>query len=117
MKADPEKDAPVTAATLATAFEAIAEKDGSGEPRVIQSALVPYLKKALAEERKAAEAQLSRDGKGTACARRICRFEDAIVEALFDFARTRLYPTAKASEENRIAVLAVGGYGRGTLAP
>ncbi|MCC6981972.1 MAG: [protein-PII] uridylyltransferase [Bauldia sp.] len=117
MKADPENDAPVTAATLAEAFEAIAGKDGSGEPRVIQSALVPYLKKALAEERKAAEAQLSRDGKGTACARRICRFEDAIVEALFDFARTRLYPTAKASEENRIAVLAVGGYGRGTLAP
>ncbi len=117
MKADAEKDAPVTVSRLAAAFAEIADKDKSGEPRTIQSALVPYLKKVLAEERKAAEAQLSRDGKGTACARRICAAEDAIVEALFDFARTRLFPTGKASEENRIAVLAVGGYGRGTLAP
>jgi [protein-PII] uridylyltransferase len=117
MKADPDRDAPISAASLGAAFAELAAKDTSGEARAIQSALVPALKRTLAEGRKAAERALSRNGKGTDCARRICELEDAIVEALFDFARTRLHPTTKASEENRITVLAVGGYGRGTLAP
>ena len=43
--------------------------------------------------------------------------EDEIIRALFDFAGGSVYPPAKGQTPESIAVVAVGGYGRGTLAP
>lgn len=77
--------------------------------------VVKILKAALEQSHVLAEAQLISDGDGTRCAESLSLSEDEIIHALFDLANTTLFP-ALGSEE-RIAVVAVGGYGRGTLAP
>jgi [protein-PII] uridylyltransferase len=74
------------------------------------------LRSVLAGVRTQAEAQLLRDGKGTACAKLISDQQDFIIRSIFDFARTKVFPNAVDAAEN-IAIVAVGGYGRGTLAP
>ncbi len=70
----------------------------------------------LESVRTLAEAQLLKDGKGTACAKLISDQQDYIIRSVFDFARTKVFPGAADAAES-IAVVAVGGYGRGTLAP
>ena len=42
---------------------------------------------------------------------------DCVVKTVFDVATTYLHPLATPTEGERIAVLAVGGYGRGEMAP
>ena len=67
----------------------------------------------LAESRSAAEAQLLKDGKGTACAEALSLTQDEIIKGLFAFAARHL----QGAGNLKLAVVAVGGYGRGTLAP
>ena len=57
------------------------------------------------------------DGGGTACAARLSHLMDEIIRALHDFAVTHVYRAKNPSAAERMAVVAVGGYGRGTLAP
>jgi [protein-PII] uridylyltransferase len=60
---------------------------------------------------------LAEDGSGSACAERLSHVMDEIVRALFDFAATHVYRSKNRSAGERMAIVAVGGYGRGTLAP
>jgi len=90
--------------------------EAQADPLKLRAALVPALKGVVAEARSAAEAQLRADGGGAACARRLSDFHDALIRALFRLA-SQLYMAANPSSSERIAVVAVGGYGRGTLAP
>src|SRR5207248_4384438 len=78
---------------------------------------VAVLKDALAEARQEAERRLLADGRGTKCAESLSQAQDAIVSALFDLARSKLFPAANPTKSERLAIVAVGGYGRGTLAP
>ncbi len=43
--------------------------------------------------------------------------QDEIIHALYDYAVRKLYRASNPSEAERLAIVAVGGYGRGTLAP
>lgn len=81
----------------------------------LRPSVVKILKAALEKSHELAEQQLIADGDGTRCAELLSLAEDEIIRSLFNLATDRLYP-AKGAEE-RIAVVAVGGYGRGTLAP
>ena len=74
------------------------------------------LKETLAEGRQTAERMLVDDGGGTACAARLSYLLDEILRALHDFTVGQLADGAAASD-NGMALVAVGGYGRGTLAP
>src|SRR5215217_2120269 len=64
-----------------------------------------------------AEAALLREGDGIACARRLSGLMDGIVRALHDSVVRHLYPADNPSSAEKLAVVATGGYGRGTLAP
>ena len=82
-----------------------------------RAAVLARLKKVIADGRAEAEKQLRADGKGTACARRLSGLQDAIIAALYDLAVDHVYRAGTPSAAERMAVVAVGGYGRGTLAP
>lgn len=75
------------------------------------------LKEKLAEGRRTAEHLLLVDGAGRLCAERLSRLQDDIIVELADFAARHVFPQDNPSDSEHIAVLAVGGYGRGTLAP
>ncbi|MGI9436404.1 MAG: nucleotidyltransferase domain-containing protein, partial [Geminicoccaceae bacterium] len=46
-----------------------------------------------------------------------CRLIDALILGLLDLATSRLFPNPNPTEGERLALLAVGGYGRAELAP
>ncbi|MET4684083.1 [protein-PII] uridylyltransferase [Brevundimonas faecalis] len=54
---------------------------------------------------------------GAETARLYCNAADEMLIALWRFATETLYPTQGATEAGRLALVAVGGYGRGVLAP
>lgn len=64
-----------------------------------------------------AERMLAQDGGGTLCARRISHLMDVIIGSLYKFVTTHIYPVSNPSMAETMAIVAVGGYGRGGLAP
>ncbi len=79
--------------------------------------LLARIKTALARARATAEAELLRTRRGTKCARQLCMAQDEIIRAIHQFATEYVYPEANPSEAEAVALAAVGGYGRATLAP
>ncbi|HAU77332.1 MAG TPA: [protein-PII] uridylyltransferase [Agrobacterium sp.] len=79
----------------------------------IKSDLLPIFRKASTEGREKARELLKADGSGIDCARRISWLQDRLIETLYDLSCQYVYP----KDAPQIAVAAVGGYGRGTLAP
>ncbi len=82
-----------------------------------RGAVRTHVKAVLREGRAEAERRLMADGKGTACAERLSRLQDDVIKALADFAVHALSGVENRSAGERMAIIAVGGYGRGTLAP
>ena len=89
-----------------------AVRANSGKLLEMRSALLPILRAASAQGRERVKAQLFADGSGIRCAQRLSWLQDRIITIIFDCAATHIYRDAA-----KIAVSAVGGYGRGTLAP
>ncbi len=75
------------------------------------------LKESIDHGRKVAEEKLCADGHGTRCAERLSMLQDEIVRVIYDFTVTHIYMAKNPSAAERISVVAVGGYGRRTLAP
>ena len=76
------------------------------------------MKARLASGRLEAEESLLADRGGTACAAAaVASRWTRSIRALYDFAATHVYRPNNPSAAERMAVVAVGGYGRGTLAP
>src|SRR5690606_9075388 len=71
----------------------------------------------LADARAGAEAELLATSKGMRCAQNLSAAQDEIIMAAYRFATERVYPVDNPSGAEAIALSAVGGYGRGTLAP
>ncbi len=79
----------------------------------IRAALLPILKQATFDGREVARVKLFKDGSGIACAQRISWLQDQLITVIYELVTTHVYP----EKQSNIAVTAVGGYGRGTLAP
>jgi [protein-PII] uridylyltransferase len=101
---------------FAAALVALGE-DQAATPLALRNGLTRLAKESLQAARTEAEARLIADGQGTACAENLSYVQDMLIRAIFDFARQRVYPEAREARQDDIAVIAVGGYGRGTLAP
>ena len=82
-----------------------------------RAAVVAVLRTTLEAGRERARALLDAERNGRACARRLSDLMDGLVSALHDIAVRVLHPVQNPSTSERLAVVAVGGYGRGTLAP
>ncbi|MBW6423347.1 [protein-PII] uridylyltransferase [Rhizobium sp. XQZ8] len=78
----------------------------------LRAALLPVLRRASVEGREKARALLAKDGSGLACARRISWLQDQIIAVLYETIVAGIQLEGK-----DIAIAAVGGYGRDTLAP
>ncbi|MBP1841898.1 [protein-PII] uridylyltransferase [Rhizobium petrolearium] len=78
----------------------------------MRAVLLPLLRRASVEGRQKARELLAKDGSGLNCARRISWLQDELICILHETIADSFYP-----EGSDIAVAAVGGYGRGTLAP
>ena len=79
--------------------------------------LVAALRQLLDDGRDSARAILVAQRSGLASAQRLSAVMDAIMVALHKAATGYFYPADNPSQSEHIAVAAVGGYGRGTLAP
>jgi [protein-PII] uridylyltransferase len=82
-----------------------------------RSIVLQHVRAVLAEARTGAEAELMATGKGTRCAMNLSAAEDEIIRAVHHFAVRDVYPVDNPSGAEMISIAAVGGYGRGTLAP
>jgi [protein-PII] uridylyltransferase len=81
------------------------------------AAVVKLLKEEIARGHAVAERLLTEDGSGSACAERLSHLMDEVIRSLLRFVELHVYHRTNPSSGEKLAVGAVGGYGRGTLAP
>jgi [protein-PII] uridylyltransferase len=114
LKLDDIIDSEAFRAALAGVAATAGEKATAAE---LKAPVLAVVKGALAEGRAVAEKMLKADGGGTACAARLSHLMDVIIGGLFDFAATQVFKPKGGAAAEKMAIVAVGGYGRGTLAP
>jgi [protein-PII] uridylyltransferase len=98
---------------VSAALEALAEST-SEPPR---QRVTEILKAALASGRAEVRRRFEAGASGTETVHALSFLTDQLIRVLYDFADTHVYPTANPTEGERMALIAVGGYGRGELAP
>jgi len=106
----------VTAETILAEIRSLV---GTAAPKAAdtRAKVLGHLKAVLAAARLSAEAELKANGKGTRCAHNLSAAEDEIIRAIHLFAVRHVYPVDNPSGAEMVSIAAVGGYGRGTLAP
>ena len=93
---------------------AVAEKLPAQETRARVLAL---LKAALAKGRAEVRRRFDAGAPGSAVVRANCYLTDQVVRVLYDHVSGHLYPLGSPSTAEFLSLVAVGGYGRGELAP
>lgn len=97
-------------------LDALLDEYGAGSSK-LRPELLGRLKVALSAGRDAAREQLEAGQSGIACAEDICGLLDVMIDVLYGFIHTNVYPMLNPTQAERLSVVAVGGYGRGSLAP
>jgi [protein-PII] uridylyltransferase len=82
-----------------------------------RTAAVELFRAVLAEGRERARVRLEARGSGLACARLISELQDELIGAIYDYVVAYVYPADNPTFAERLTIVAVGGYGRGMLAP
>ena len=91
--------------------------DAAGAPAAQRAAAIDILKQALFRGRMIAKERLESGAGGVETARLLSAVTDEVVSALYDFTTVHVFRARNPTEGERMAVMAVGGYGRGALAP
>ena len=78
---------------------------------------IEVLKGALTRGRLIAKERLENGASGVETARLLCGVTDEVIRALWDFTTVHVFRARNPTEGERLALMAVGGYGRGALAP
>ena len=95
---------------------ALAHRDATGTDD-FRKAAVERFRQELEGGRARARADLEDRGSGLACVEQLAAIEDALIRAIYDYVISYIYPAENPSLGERICIAAVGGYGRGGLAP
>ncbi len=100
---------------LGEALTALAELPGTaGGDRM---PLVALLKAALKDGYDEIRRRFEAGAGGAQTVREHCFLMDQLIRALHDFTTSHVYPLANPTSGEHLAIVAVGGYGRGELAP
>ncbi|WP_309088286.1 [protein-PII] uridylyltransferase [Phenylobacterium sp.] len=89
----------------------------AGNDLAQRKAALEILKGALFRGRMIAKERLENGAGGIETARLLSGVTDEVVSALYDFTTVHVFRARNPTEGERLALMAVGGYGRGTLAP
>src|SRR5690606_36251347 len=100
---------------LESVLETIGDAQRDGAPA--RAALLEACRAALKQGRALAEEELLATRRGTRCAQALSATQDEVIRAVHGWATRFVYPRENPSEAEQLAIAAVGGYGRGTLAP
>src|SRR3984893_2243557 len=99
--------------SLAAALDALA-----GDARELpRSRVVEVLKEALRDGRAEVQKRFDEGAGGGETVRALSFLMDQLIRTLHDFVEAHVYPVANPTAGEHMAVVAVGGYGRGELAP
>ena len=110
-------EAPIDGETLQAELVALAGKPRRSVAGSARRHLARTSSRRWPHGRAEAEKRLKADGKGSVCAAYLSALQDSIIQAVYGLATDHVYLTGTRSTAERMAVVAVGGYGRGTLAP
>ena len=94
------------------------DKGNWGDEKALRMAALELLRGQLAEDRAAGRAGLEgKKLKGAKCAEQISARMDEMLGALADFVSAHVLYIANPTDAEKVTMVAVGGYGRGRLAP
>ena len=91
--------------------------DSIGNEAEQRSRAIEILKQALFRGRMIAKERLENGASGVETARLLSGVTDEVITALYDFTTVHVFRARNPTEGERLCLLAVGGYGRRTLAP
>src|SRR5437762_4175439 len=95
----------------------LAQTIAAAPSRVERGVLLPRLKAALSRGRAEIQRRFEAEGHAPRTVREQCFLIDQLIRALYDLVTERIYPLANPTEGEKLAIVAVGGYGRGEMAP
>jgi [protein-PII] uridylyltransferase len=114
MTAIPRQREIIDRRAVALLLDELAEASPGEVPR---ARLVEVLKEALLSGRAEVRRRFESGTTGTVTVHELSFLMDQLIRVLYDFITAHVYPIANPTEGERLSLVAVGGYGRGELAP